>query len=228
MALFNLILSSFWFLVILGAGWIGLTILVGSRAGVSGGIRLLLLGLGLFAAFLIAVAVLVYSPDWLAVTFMLVAALVPWISIFQYFVNSRMSGRMLLALSSKRRSWDTSVPGGALLAAFGLLTFRFNDPFPSMKSYALGILCISWGIFGIIQKIRYSQIREKGILYEFGRLYRWENIESYSWRFGEDKLTLKLKKSLTRHNVTLKLPSQFRQEVVDYLSHNIENLENDG
>jgi hypothetical protein len=190
--------------------------------------RLLLLGLGLFAAFLIAVAVLVYSPDWLAVTFLLVGALVPWISIFQYLVNSRSSGRALLALSRKKKNWETTITGGVALAVFGLLTIRGNDPLLSMKTYALGVLCISWGIFGVVQKTRYSQIREKGILYEFGRLYRWENIESYGWKFGEDKLTLKLKKSLGKHNVTLKLPSQFRQEVVDYLSHNIEKLENDG
>ena len=228
MALLELILSSLWFLAFLAVGWIGLTILVGSRAGVSGGIRLFLLGLGVFAAFLIAVAVLVYSPDWLAVTFMLAGALLPWISIFQYLVNSRVSGQMVLALPWKKKFWGTSIPGGVLLAVFGLLTFRSNAPFPAMKTSALAILCISWGVFGVVQRIRFSQIREKGILYEMGKLYRWENIESYGWIFGEDQLTLRLKKSLSKRIVTLKLPSQFRHEVVEYLSRNVGDLENKG
>jgi hypothetical protein len=225
---FQLIASSLYFLAIFVFGWICLTIIVGIRGGVEGGFRFFLLGFGLFVAFVATIAILLNSPDWLAIILMLLGAFLPWVSMLQYFVNTRRSGDLLMALPSKHEKWSNSVIGGIVFVLFGLLTFIFNDPLTSQKIYTLGVLCISWGAFGVVQRIRFSQIREKGILYEFGSLYSWENIESYTWKFGEDKLSLKLKRSLFRRNVNLRLPSRFRQEVVSIFSKKIDYTNSNG
>jgi hypothetical protein len=208
-------------------GWIVLSIIAGIRGGFEGGIRLFLLGLDVLVAFLAIVAILLYSPDWLAITLMLVEAFLPWISISQYLVNVQLSGKLLMVFPSKSEKWSISIASGVALAIFGLSLLIFNDPLiTSLKSYVLGLLCISFGVFRTLKRIRYSQIREKGILHEFGGFYRWENIETYSWKFGEDKLTLRLKKSLLKRDVDLKLPSRSRQEAIAYLSQNVDHAAN--
>jgi hypothetical protein len=143
--------------------------------------------------------------------------------MLQYFINTRRSGNLLLALPWKHEKGLISISGGITFVIFGLFQFILRDPFTTPKSYAFGALCISLGIFGVISRIRYSQLREKGILSENGKLYHWENIENFSWKFGEDKLTLTLNKSIFSHNINLRLHSQFRQEVVAYMSRNIGN-----
>jgi hypothetical protein len=144
--------------------------------------------------------------------------------MLRYFVASKISGKMLLALPQKREKWSTSLIGGALFILLGLQTLFFhNTPLSVEKSYALGVSFISLGIFRVIERIRYSQIREKGILYEAGRFYPWNNIESFAWRFGEDKLSLTLRKSMFKKSVILKILSQFRHEAVILLSQHIDN-----
>jgi hypothetical protein len=224
----KLILLSLPFLAIFALGWLSLTIIVGIRAGIEAGLRLFLLGVGLFVAFLAIIAILLYSPDWLAVALMLAGALWPWISMLQYLINIRRSGDLLLALPSKQEKWSNSLIGGIVSVLFGLPLLIFENPLISIKSYALGILLISWGVFATIKRIRYSQIREKGILSENGQLYHWENIESFVWKFGEDKLTLRLQRFLFSRNINLRLSSQFRHEAVAYLSRNISDVESNG
>lgn len=203
-------------------GWILLALAVGIHGRWEAGFRLFLLGLGLLVAILTIGAILFYLPDWVAVLLMSVAALLPWVSTLRYFVASKLSGNLLMALPSKSEKWSMSIMSGAFLVILGLSRlFSHNDFFTPVKSYALGIGLISLGVFRATQRIRYTQIREKGILYEFGNFYKWENIENYVWKFGEDKLTLKLRNAFFKKNVNLKILSQFRQEVVAHLSQNV-------
>lgn len=203
-------------------GWILLSLVVGIRTGWEAGVRLFLLGLGLLVALSAIVAILFYLPDWAAVSLMLLGALLPWIFTLRYFIASKFSGKLLMAIPAKDEKWSMSIMSGAFWVILGLSRLiSHNDFLTPEKSYALGISLISLGVFRAIQRIRYTQIREKGILYEFGNFYKWENIESYAWKFGEDKLLLKLRKTIVKKSVNLKILSQFRQEVVVYLSQNI-------
>lgn len=203
-------------------GWILLSLVAGIRAGWEAGIRLFLLGLGLLVALSAIGAILFYLPDWAAVSLMLFGALSPWISTLRYFIASKVSGKLLMAIPPKDEKWSMSIMSGMLLVILGLSRLiSHNDFLTSEKSYALGISLISLGVFRAIKRIRYTQLREKGILYEFGNFYKWENIESYAWKFGEDKLLLKLRKSIFKKSVNLNILSQFRQEVVAHLSQNV-------
>jgi len=203
-------------------GWILLSLVVGIRGGWEAGIRLFLLGLGLLGSILAISAILFYLPDWAKVVLMLFGALLPWLSILRYFVASKFSGKLLMALPAKSEKLSISIMSGAFLVILGLSRLiSHNDFLTPAKSYALGIILISLGVFRAVQRIRYTQIREAGILSEFGSFYKWENIESYVWKFGEDKLSLKLRKAIFKKNVNLKILSQFRQEVVVHLSQNV-------
>lgn len=203
-------------------GWILLSLIAGVRAGWEAGVRLFLLGLGLLVALSAIGAILFYLPDWAAVSLMLFGALSPWISTLRYFIASKFSGKLLMAIPAKDEKWSMSIMSGAFLVILGLSRLiSHNDFLTPEKSYALGIGLISLGVFRAIQRIRYTQIREKGILYEFGNFYKWENIENYAWKFGEDKLLLKLRKTIFKKSVNLKILSQFRQEVVAHLSQNV-------
>jgi hypothetical protein len=203
-------------------GWILLSLVVGIRAGWEAGVRLFLLGLGLLVALSAIGAVLFYLPNWLAVSLMLFGTFLPWISTLRYFIASKFSGKLLMAIPAKDEKWSISIMSGAFLVILGLSRLiSHNDFLTPEKSYALGISLISLGVFRAIQRIRYTQIRETGILYEFGSFYKWGNIEGYIWKFGEDKLSLKLRKAIFKKNVDLKILSQFRQEVVGHLSQNV-------
>lgn len=204
-------------------GWMILSIVVGVRGGLEAGFRLFLLGLGLLLAVAALGAILFYLPDWASIAALSIVALAPWISTLRYFIASRCSGRLLMALPSRNEKWSISIMSGAfsiLLALPGLI-FHDNDLLSPAKSYAIGICLISLGVFRALERIRYTQIREKGILSERGGFYRWDNIDNYGWKFGEDKLSLKLKKALLRTNVNLKILSQFRREVVAHLSQHV-------
>lgn len=209
-------------------GWLLLPLVAGIRGDWEAGVRLFLLGFGLLSAILANVITVFYLPDWAAVLLLAVTALWPWISLLRYFVASKISGEVLLALPQKREKWSTTLLGGALSVLLGLQTFFFfKSPLSLEKTYALGILFISVGTFRVIEKIRYSHIRERGILHESGRFYSWDNIESFGWKFGEDKLSLTLKKSILNKRVNLKIPSQFRHEAVLVLSQHIGNTVSD-
>lgn len=203
-------------------GWILLSVLIGIRTGWEAGVRLFSLGLGLLFAFSAIGAILFYLPDWAAVSLMLFGALFPWISTLQYFVTLKFSGKLLMAIPAKDEKWSISLVIGAFLVILGTSKLILHNDFLTQeKFYALGISLISLGVLRAIQKIRYTQIREKGILYEFGSFYKWNNIENYGWKFGEDKLSLKLRKAIFKKSVDLKILSQFRHEVVAYLSQNV-------
>ena len=206
-------------------GWVALSIVVGVRGGWNAGVRLFLLGLGLLGIVLIFGIAVYFLPDWLAASMLILLAILPWLSTSVYLVMQRFSGKALLTLQDDEK-WFMSIMGGAFLIILGLTQFvNAIHPtfFSSAKSYSLGILLISFGFSRMLKKIRITQVREKGILYENGNFYQWENIESYLWKFAEDKLSLKLRKSLWKRNVSLKIRSQFRQEIVAHLAQNVNN-----
>lgn len=206
----------------LAIGWILFSLVVGIRLGLEAGIRLFLLGLGWLIAISGIGAVLFYLPDWAAIILMLLVGFLPWISTLRYWVASKFSGKLLMAIQARDENWSISIMSGAFWVILGLRSLISHNGFLTpAKSYALGISLISLGVFRAIRRIRYTQIRETGILYEFGSFYKWENIESYIWKFGEDKLSLKLRKAIFKKNVNLKILSQFRQEVVNHLSQNV-------
>ena len=243
-------------------GWIGVALLLGILGGWRGGLRLILLGLGMLGVFLAFCAVLSLLPDWLAVTLLLLNGVSPWVLLLRYFVMQKLGGGLSLSLGRKPDKWsgrvvvnDPSLPRLSLLNKFTLVTFTvyliLNLPLhlrqlsvglvsekqlsvvlieliqfafvnviklvSPAKIDALGIMLVLLGLFELIGKIHSAQIREKGILMEMGNFYRWENIESYTWKFGEDRLRLKLKRSFFKRDVDLKIPSQFRPQVVAYL-----------
>jgi len=71
------------------------------------------------------------------------------------------------------------------------------------------------------QKIRCIQIRTTGILSSSGSFYAWDHIDSFTWKFGEDKLALKLKKAFLKRSVDLMIRLNFRHEIVLMLEQNI-------
>lgn len=207
-------------------GWLILSIAVGIRGGLETGFRLFLFGLGLLGIFFAFSAIFFFLPDWVAIAFMLVLAFTPWIATLRYLVATKISGRLLMALPLKHGKWRTSIIAGAFFVILGLqVLITDGNLLTPAKSYALGTALISLGVFRTIQRIRYTQIREKGMLYESGDFYKWENIENYTWKFGEDKLVLHLKKFIFKRIINLKILSQFRHEVLTYLSKNIHGKE---
>ena len=204
-------------------GWILLSLFIGIRTGWEASVRLFLLGLGLLVTLSAIAAILYYLPDWAAVSIMAFCALSPWVSTMRFFIASRFSGKLLMAIPAKHEKWSLSIMSGMLFALFGLRTivFQENNFLTPAKSWAFGIWMITFGIFRVIQRIRYTQIRETGILSEAGAFYNWQNIESYGWKFGDNKLSIKLKKAIFNKKVNLKILSQFRQEVVAHLSQNV-------
>ncbi len=208
-----------------GLGWLALSIVVGVRGGWNAGVRLFLLGLGLLGIILIFGIAVYFLPDWLAVSMLILLAILPWLSISVYLVMQRFSGKALLTLQNDEK-WSMSIMSGAFLIILGLTQFiSAGHPtiFSSAKFYALGIFFVSFGLSRMLKKIRRTEVREKGILYDNGNFYQWDNIENYLWKFAEDKLSLKLRKSLWKRNVSLKIRSQFRQEIVAYLAQNVNN-----
>lgn len=208
-------------------GWIIFCLLFVIRGDWEAGGRLFLLGMGLVGA-LLAIGLIVYFlPDWAAVALMLIGAFLPWIAMLRYFAGSKFSGRLLMALPSGNEKWSISILSGAFPVILGLSQIlSHNDFFASEKSFALSISLISLGVFRAVKRIRSTQIREKGILYEFGNFYSWENIENYRWKFSEDKLSLKLRKAFFKRNVDLKISSQFKQQIIAHLSQNVKIEEN--
>jgi len=208
-------------------GWILLSVLIGIRGGWEGGLRFFLLGLGLLGAVLALGAILVFLPDWAVVTLTLVGALFPWVIALRYLVMAKLSGKLLLALPQNDQKQLMSMMTGVLLVMLGTSQFSSrSDFFSPVKSYALGLSLISLGIFRAIHWLQHTQIREKGILASFGNCHRWENIESYTWKFGEDKLSLKLREAFLNHSISLKVQSQLRQEAMAYLSQKIDDAKN--
>jgi len=206
-------------------GWVVLSMIVGVRVGWDAGVSLFLLGLGLLGI-VVGFGVAVYFlPDWLAASILILSAILPWLSMSVYLVMQRLGGKVLLTLQNNEK-WSMSIMSGALSIILGLTQFvgATHPTFiSSTKLYALGISLISLGLFRMLKKIRCTQVRERGILYENGSFYKWGNIESYLWKFAEDKLSLKLRKTLLRRNVNLKVRSQSRQEIVAYLAQNVNN-----
>jgi hypothetical protein len=200
-------------------------IIVGIRGGWNAGVRLFLLGLGLLGIVFIIGVLVYFLPDWLATSILILLAISPWLSMLVYLILQKFSGKVLLTLQDDEK-WSMSIMSGAFLIILGFTQFiNAGHPtfFSSSKFYALGSLLISLGLFRTLKKIRCTQVREKGILYENGSFYQWDNIENYLWKFAEDKLSLKLRKSLIKRNVNLKIRSQFRQEIVTYLAQNVNN-----
>ena len=210
-------------------GWIFFSVVVGIRGGWEASVRLFQVGLGFLGAGLAILALIFVLPAWAIIPLVITGAFLPWMILLRYYLYMQLGGKLLMALSSsKKEEWLSSIMSGATSVIFGILLFRTNNDFLTPpKPYALGVFLISWGIFKAIDRIRYSQVREKGILHAFGNFYKWGNIESYAWKFGEDKLTLKLKKSISKRVVDLKLPSQFRQDIVAHLSQKLDGSKND-
>ena len=180
--------------------------------------------LGLLGIGLVLVVAVYFLPDWLAVSILILLAIFPWLSMSVYLVMQRFSGKGLLTLQNDEK-WSMSIMSGAFPIILGLAQFvnaTHPTAFSSPKVYSLGISLISFGFFRMLNKIRCTQVREKGILYENGNFYQWENIEGYHWKFADDKLSLKLKKSLWKRNVSLKIRFRFRQEIVAYLAQRTE------
>jgi hypothetical protein len=206
-------------------GWVALSIVVGVRGGWNAGVRLFLLGLGLLGIVLIFGIAVYFLPDWLAASMLILLAILPWLSILVYLVMQRFNGKALLTLQNDEK-WSMSIMSGAFSIILGLTQFiSAGHPtfFSSAKFYALGIVLVSFGLSRMLKKIRRTEVREKGILYENGNFYQWDNIENYRWKFAEDKLSLKLRESIWKRNVSLKIRSQFRQEIVAYLAQNVNN-----
>ena len=209
--------------------WVAFSVLVGIGGhDWPASLRLFSLGMGVLGVFLAFGAALFYLPDWLVVPLLLAAALLPWVIILRYFIMTRLSGRLLMALPYTNEKWSRSILNGAVTVMFGLSQLGmsqliaahnlFSSP---AKTYALGIALICLGIGSIPQKIRCMQIRTTGILSSSGSFYPWHNIEGFTWKFGEDKLSLKLKKAIFNRSVDLKIRSNFRHEIVLLLEQNI-------
>ncbi|MCP4360591.1 MAG: hypothetical protein GY796_21490 [Chloroflexi bacterium] len=204
-------------------GWIILSFLMGTRVGWEAGIRLFLLGVGVPLAI---GAIFLWLPDWAAVILMLVGALWPWVTTLRYLAIKKVSGKLLMALPLKEEERLISITSGAVLVIAGLVQ-PFNNFLTPAKAYVFNMCLISWGVLRAIPRILHTQIRDVGILYRNSNLYKWENIESYVWKLGEDKLSLKLKRAVFNRNVDLKLLSQFRHKAVPHLSKNISSIEKD-
>ncbi len=208
-------------------GWVLFSVVLGIRAGLEAGIRFLLLGLGLLGMLVAIVACILFLPDWAVTILMLILVGIPCFQNLCYLINNKTSGQLWMVLPSKNEQLSLTLAKATILILLGLQLFitpdRFLTPY---KHYVFGSSLIILGVFELVQRIRVTQIREKGILYVSGDLYKWENIENYTWKLGEDKLTLKLKKYAFKQTVNLKILSQFRYDASAYLSQNIENVRN--
>ena len=146
-------------------GWILLSLFIGIRTGWEAGIRLFLLGLGLLVALSTIGAALYYLPVWAAVGLLLIGALSPWISLSRYFIASKFSGKLLLALPSKSEKWLTSIMSCAFSVLLGLqsIILHNNKFLTPEKSYALGFCLISLGVFQVLQKVRILKLEKRGL-----------------------------------------------------------------
>lgn len=208
-------------------GWVFFSVVLGIRAGLEAGIRFLLLGLGLLGMLVAIVACILFLPDWAVTILMLILVGIPCFQNLCYLINNKTSGQLWMVLPSKNEQLSLSLVKATTLILLGLQNLisldRFLTPY---KHYAFGSSLIILGVFELVQRIRVTQIREKGILYVSGNLYKWEYIENYAWKLGEDKLTLNLKKYVFKQAINLKILSQFRYHASAYLSQNIENVRN--
>jgi hypothetical protein len=218
--LFSLLFSPITWICI---GWIIFCLVVSIRTGVEAGFRLFLLGLRVLLTLVTIGAILLYLPDWASIGILSVWVISAWVPLLRYFLATRFAGKLLMTLPSNNETWTMTIWRGIFSILVGLQSFTLhnNDFLSPAKLNALGICLISFGVFKVLVRLGETQIRELGILSVKGGLYTWDNIEQYRWKFGEDKLSLQLKKAWFRRDVNLKILSQFRREVVAHLSQHV-------
>jgi hypothetical protein len=203
-------------------------------------LRIFLFEVGAFGAFIAFDAALFYLPDELVVPLLLAAAALPWLFIWRYFSAARSSGAVLMDLPYQEETgiWFKVI---MLVTQFTMMGFGvsiviftwnsmpytklpFSIPLLSFaKVCALGLALISLGVWNKRQDIHPTQIGANGILSSSGSFYPWDNIESFTWKFGDDKLALKLKKARIKRSVDLKIRSNFRHEIVLMLEQYMNN-----
>lgn len=228
MEISEIITPSLYCILPIALGWALISVVLGIRAGFEAGIRFFLFGLGILGAFFAFLTIIIFLPNWAVTTFVIILLGMPFLQSLRYLINNKTSGRLWMALPLKNEKLSLSLTKAAILVLLGLQNFITSDILLTpYKHHVLGVSLIVFGVFEVARRFRVTQIREKGILHETGNFYNWQNIESYIWKLGEDKLTLKLKKYIFKQAVNLKVLSHFRCDVLTYLSQNIESLGND-
>jgi hypothetical protein len=152
---------------------------------------------------------------------LILCAAAAWLSRLPYIVRRGRIGRVLLTIPDRTAPHITGVSGLVLIAAGLWLASGKAGSGPSTLAPYLGLGMILLGVTLGLNFLFPTQIGSAGILDSYGRLARWNHIESYTWSPEGDVLELRVPRSLLFQRRFLSIPGHLRKDVAAYLTHRL-------